>query len=258
MSVDGEIPDVFVINRDQDKLRYQFVANQLSALNIPHKRLSATIGADLPTHVVEAHWREDRKRLTFGEIGCIQSHVQLWKTLVSSGKAMAVVLEDDVHISPNMRTVLRDISQTLDHGAIVKLEASPMKFRVERTHTQLSGPYRVHRLNGFHLGTAAYVITKDAAESLISQSEALAIPIDLFMFDPSASHWETPRYQTLPGPCIQDCFLEHGRQAFDSVIGVNTAGPQQRPVWKTMGSAVAQALHNLAPGSTMHASARFA
>lgn len=248
------LPDIFVINLDRDKERYDFMRSQLSDLDLPHQRVPAVFGRDLPSSVIQAHHQDGFEKLTHGEIGCLHSHIKALTAFLKGDNHIALILEDDVHISKNLNQALTHLSKTAPAGSIIKIEASHMKFRVSRSHLSASPPYSVHGLTSHHFGTAAYLVTREAADVLVTIAQDRPIPFDYIIFDPVFSN---SLYQLLPSPCIQDQYLKTGSLTFGSVIGDRLTAAPKRSSVRAFLSPLAQFVRNLVPGPTMHVGARF-
>lgn len=122
-------------------------------------------------------------RLTLGQLGCYESHVQLWKDCVRSGRTMFIV-EDDV----NLRHTDAYAMQSLD-VFWKRLENIPFDFLYIghnnkhaplRYLTQFSDPPNVVVPRGVQ-GLFAYIITPRGASFLLQRIAPYEIPIDVYV-----------------------------------------------------------------------------
>lgn len=81
---------VYVINLDNRPDKMSRVDEILKGLGIKYNRFSAKIGVPLC------------KKLTKGEIGCLWSHVSIWKKALAEGAPWTLVLEDDPEFPENV------------------------------------------------------------------------------------------------------------------------------------------------------------
>ena len=69
------------------------------------------------------------------------------------------------------------------------------------------------------MGTAAYIISKKAAEKLLKMTEKFYVPIDHVMFGVLFPYFQKLIcYQTIPAICIQDAVLRGKNSLYQSTI----------------------------------------
>jgi glycosyl transferase family 25 len=139
-----------------------------------------------------------------GALACLESHRKAWQALVESGDKMAMVIEDDLIMSPDFSQFI-DNDWWLDGADIIRLETYPSlstKFDLKGERT--IGNRRIHRLRSSTFGSGAYVISSRAAETLLQETETLKDHIDALLF-----HQKSPMFtrlklfQIIPAPAIQ-------------------------------------------------------
>ena len=135
-------------------------------------------------------YKDDERRKRYGfpmspaEVGCFLSHQLCWHAVADNGET-AIILESDA--SP---TSLDSFVRLIDYLALPSVANS---FDIVR----LSGvfphnekfPRVIQSLEGFQLiqplgdpmGSAAYVVTPDAARKLIDCSKEFFVPLDVFL-----------------------------------------------------------------------------
>ncbi|MFW8595631.1 glycosyltransferase family 25 protein [Cribrihabitans neustonicus] len=157
------------------------------------------------------------------DMACTLSHAKAWEALLASDAEVALILEDDVFLSPDTGAWLANLSWWPADAGIVKFE----RWRAKRLQVALAkGGFthmgrEVRRLLSRHAGGAAYVISRQAAQHLLD-SRPFAITLDnlLFNFDASAPARGIKVYQ------VQPALAEQGNEA----PGEHAIGPaRHRP-----------------------------
>jgi GR25 family glycosyltransferase involved in LPS biosynthesis len=167
---------VFVINLDESRDRWAFIAEQLNDLQIPKQtftRVPAVNGREMVlTKGIETHtYQNDELTVdvdaTFGcvapcFIACTLSHIRAIGVAYDAGHEFAVISEDDVSwlLSPFWEHSLRELAEKLpkDKGATIAL------FNVARK------PHKGLREIRQCFGTQAYIINRQAMETVLSRT----------------------------------------------------------------------------------------
>ena len=186
----------FVINLNSSRDRLNCVSKQLNKLNVPFERIPAIYGEDLssdylndityPIDHVESKTRFTRA-LTKGEIGCFLSHRICWQLLVSSNEKRALILEDDIEISPKASSYLRDANWLPENVHLCQLNVpyDGMKGRIGFETLPIDEYIRLVRpLYPTPTGSFAYIISREVASEALRLSTKLPAPIDNFLFSP--------------------------------------------------------------------------
>jgi glycosyl transferase family 25 len=196
----------WVINLDKDTGRLQRVAQQLAATGLPWTRLSAVHGRELPA--------DDQRRLldsatyrrrhgmepALGELGCYLSHVAVMRALLASPHRHALVLEDDVLLTPALLPALQGLLRHAGRWDMVKLSA---------VHSGTPQPV-LELAPGLHLavmlsrctGSSAYLVNRRAAQTYVDALLPMSLPYD-HVFDQGWTFGLKVRVVT-PTPCIHD------------------------------------------------------
>jgi glycosyl transferase family 25 len=145
-----------------------------------------------------------------GDKACLLSHRLAWEKFLASGGSHAAFLEDDVVLSTPARDLLADGAWVPGDATVVKLEHyGPKGQRVLldglRTVTE---DFTVGRMLSRHTGAAAYILSRQAAELLLSQT-SFALPVDHLLFNPnnSALFGRLSPVQLLPAIARQEQFV---------------------------------------------------
>lgn len=213
--------NTYVINLDSQKERFKWMQTQLSEQGISFERFSA-INPDQLSEPWTTFWHDARRSaLSKGEIGCMLSHIMIWKSLLDSEAQFALVLEDDVHTQPDLASFLNSIPDLIsaEEKCIHRLETFGARVTMQRAEAYRIGQRCGNRLLTNHGGTAAYIVNRATAEALFSSIEKFCNAIDIEMFDPTRrSLKDVDVIQWNPAPCIQDMILNGHRTQFKSVI----------------------------------------
>jgi GR25 family glycosyltransferase involved in LPS biosynthesis len=106
--------NTFVINLPFDKDRRDFMVSELTNLAIPHTIVSATIGKDLSIEEINSLYdknlslEENGYSLSNTQIACADSHRRIYEKIVENNLPWALILEDDVKLSPKIKSLLTD------------------------------------------------------------------------------------------------------------------------------------------------------
>lgn len=231
--------ETFVINLDRDADRMAFMERQLRAAGLPFERESAVDGRSLSSE--ENHYYADSRRqlLGHGEIGCLLSHMKVWRRIAQANSA-ALVLEDDVHIATGVEQLFQTALIDAEEFAVHRFETVFARVTASRANLQQVAGRRAVELFSNHAGAAAYALSPRAARELLAVSASLAAPPDVELFDFDRRAIRGLRViQWMPAPFVQDRLLPktEGRLGFASGLederldirsGVLRAQPQGR------------------------------
>ena len=182
-------PLIYVINLDRDAERMASIRANLGALGLPFERLPAVMGKDVPdweklVDLPAYGWRNRLDTPRAGEVGCYLSHLKAMETFLRTGAPWCVILEDDVEVLPACAEVLRSLAEK-DDWDLVKLfnfhSGMPM------TKRPLSGGHRLVAHLTRTTSSAAYVVNRRAAETLLKSMRPISEQVDHALDRP----WET-------------------------------------------------------------------
>lgn len=163
----------FVVSLQRSKDRREYVAAHLSALQISFEFSDAVDGSTLTeAELCVAQLPKWQKRyygyyLSPSELGCSLSHLQVYKKMVDENIACALILEDDVWLTPSVVPVLMALENKLekDEKAVWLLSegAETDWYRFKK----IVSPYGYAPIKKAYF-THAYVITLAAAKILLT------------------------------------------------------------------------------------------
>ncbi|WP_372808411.1 glycosyltransferase family 25 protein [Pontiella sp.] len=172
--------NAYVINLPDAAERREHVQTKLAAEGIDMVLVEAVLGRALelphPDYDETAYRLRHGKRTNLSELGCYFSHIKALGMFLESGHEHALILEDDVDWSVDLRGVL---DAALAHAQRFDL------LRLEGTHS--GSPVKVADMqNGFSLccnlsrytGSGAYLVNRKAAAAMVDQLRPMRLPYD--------------------------------------------------------------------------------
>lgn len=209
---------VFVINLDTDVKRLRWMNDQLSQAGIAFERFSAVTSDSVSEEQTPYAAELSRRGLRASEVGCLLSHLGVWRTLAAGDREFGLILEDDVHFAPDFGGFLGKLRPDPEEFCIHRLETFLPRVTLTRRPAFRSGRRSAFELLSNHGGAAAYVLNRLTARRLAETSPRFSFAADIELFDPERrSARDLKIYQWIPAPCIQDMHLpEQKRQMFSS------------------------------------------
>ena len=116
-------------------------------------------------------------RMTAGEFGCAMSHVKSMREVSAGQDSFAVILEDDVLLSPNFENALTTVYPFLSESRKPRILLLSCRISAYREPCFLKNGYTVHRVWDA-VGGYGYAINKDAATVLAAQLPPFCTPFD--------------------------------------------------------------------------------
>ncbi|WP_439273530.1 glycosyltransferase family 25 protein [Pseudochrobactrum sp. HB0163] len=212
---------IFVINLERRPERLAHIGRQLRGLGLGFTRVDAVDGIRLAAeerekYKVDPNW----PRPSDAEFACFMSHRKCWQQLLQSGEKYAVVMEDDVVISPSAEKFLAGFDWVPPSIELLRFETGNIKANYKRWGAFPVLGRSVYELASFHFGTGAYLISRKLAGRLLALSDNyIPVPIDHFLFDPDISGCHGGgAHQLVPAICIQERFLEKEDSIFEGDI----------------------------------------
>ncbi len=173
---------VLVINLDKDTARLARIAAQLDGLGLGWTRIPAVHGARLTPEqrqrLVDVQGYGHRHGMTpnAGEIGCYLSHLDAARALLASQAKQALVLEDDVGLTPDLPAILDQLAAVPDRWDMVKLSA--VHRGTPRPVLPLGERHHLTVMLSQCTGSSAYVINRHAAQVYLDRLLPIRLPID--------------------------------------------------------------------------------
>jgi glycosyl transferase, family 25 len=181
--------NVYVINLDRSPERLAQISKRLTSLQVPFERVVAfdASKSELSQCKIDrgAFSRvHGRKLVRDAEIGCHQSHVNVLNSFMQSDKQFAVVFEDDIQVGEGLSATLDQLKEWHASWDIVPL-----------FHWHCGSPIRVkysgkHALSVFLTSvtsSAAYVVNRHAAKTLLDHMQTQTACVDHELFDTASN-----------------------------------------------------------------------
>lgn len=117
---------IYVINMDSSIERWTATHARLQEIGLAAERFPATVGKLLSEQELKEWYDSERnakqhhRPQTLGEIGCYISHYRVWQKVVDEELPFCVVLEDDLTISPDLKSIIATLEQ-LHKWDLIKL-----------------------------------------------------------------------------------------------------------------------------------------
>ena len=177
---------VYVINMDANDARLAQVAEELGKAGVEWMLLPAVNGrAMAPEDLAQvyderANQRFARHNLVAPEIGCYLSHIKAAEWLIESGAEAAVVLEDDLCVTGDLKATLDalqlDFSSQNAPWDLVKLFSfKPVRLRQTR---ELDHGFTIGKPDRVPSTTLGYVLTREGAEKILAKVPPIFRPVD--------------------------------------------------------------------------------
>lgn len=197
---------IFYINLASRPDRRADMERQFAALGLTAARIAAVRGSDIGPEMLARYCNPKRSRwMTPNELACNLSHKAVWSRLIESGEARALVLEDDVILSPSLPRFLDEVDRADIQTPILRIETIGAEARkVRPVERQILPDIAIRECLTRDAGSAGYIFTRDAAAILTDSPQVNTHLMDAMLFSPytALSRRLGVRY-TDPGLCIQ-------------------------------------------------------
>lgn len=162
----------------------------------PHQ--NAKIATDLGVDITQC-------QLTPGEISCLLSHISLWQQMVDQQLSHMAIYEDDILLGESADQLLKSADWIPAYVDVIKLEKFADAAKMKLNAKSVSASRKIRQLTGKHLGAAAYILTLNSAEKLLTyvREQTTLIAVDHIVFEIFVANKQFNIFQLLPGVCIQ-------------------------------------------------------
>jgi glycosyl transferase, family 25 len=191
-----------IISLEDSVQRRAEFSQQISGFDLDWSFFSAYRGVVSPLEYNElAARRRFGYALSPSEIGCYTSHFKCWEWLAQSEYEQAVIFEDDVLVDWR---AIQDLAKHnfSDYGIhFLRLFAThPMQWKIIKFRF-LSPHYHLIRTRNICFGLQGYILSKAAAQRLVSNYAKITSPVDWI----PTRYWEhkLENYSLFPFPVIE-------------------------------------------------------
>lgn len=160
----------------------------------------------------------------------ILGHRMAWEKFLETDDKFACVLEDDVALSPEFGKFMQDESWFPAGGCVVKIETDIERIFLSRQTTAALGR-SLAVLKSSHLGSAAYVISREGARFFLEQTVRPDSPLDYLMFGEAFAKARPPVHQLIPALCLQTKHIKGGTEFSELASSIqNQAARPKKPL----------------------------
>jgi len=213
---------IFIISLSNSTDRQDFMKQQLENNNISYGFFNAVDGRKLSLEETEILYdikkAKKYRELTPGEIGCSLSHKAIYKKIIDENIERAIILEDDIIIRPDFKTIVSYFENLPLKGYVIKLERAygGNKNEDNKKITRFTIWHNININNDYYIGqplsppylTWGYYIDIIAAKSLYK-----SMPKVYHVADAWGYHKKYIKLRMLNIPVISN------NEIFDSIIG---------------------------------------
>jgi glycosyl transferase family 25 len=179
---------VLFINLAQSKDRLATIIPLLNELNIPYIRVEGVDAANLTTKNLQDVDQEVFQYFSLrgngirkGEVACFLSHEKAWQTFLTTNYKYALILEDDAVFNPaELKKAITIFLQHQNLWDIIKLTSSQTFLAKKLEVLTLFAPYSLYYLAGYNDALVSYLITRQAANNLLTKAKPLKMPVDIY------------------------------------------------------------------------------
>lgn len=179
---------IFVIALKDSTKRRADISARLNALGLEEgngfKFIDAVLGKALPDaekNRLLSRQRQDylQSPMSDGALGCLMSHRIIWQKMQDEKIRMAVVLEEDAILNPDLPDVLMRLEKLNGCFDIINLHDRQGKRLIDIA--QISDKYRLTTTRYNAICTVSYVISRNAAKRLLDISFPFIFEVDVLM-----------------------------------------------------------------------------
>ncbi len=210
----------FVINLDRSRDRLAHVTAEFDRIGVAFERIAAIDAwqrqdlSQVLMHAGKMPWR-----LSGSETACLLSHRACWSKLAAGDDAYGAIFEDDVVFAAKAGPLLADGSWIPANAEIVKLETFLHRTKVGLRSVAAGHGFSASRLHAVHIGSAGYIVSKQAAGALLSATEKIDVPVDHVLFNPAVEPVASKVvYQLRPALCVQEEVIARETARFPSLL----------------------------------------
>tara|TARA_R110002074_G_scaffold364910_1_gene538484 strand:- start:597 stop:1445 length:849 start_codon:yes stop_codon:yes gene_type:complete len=221
----------YYINLKGAEERDEFMKSQAGVVGIDqHIDRFCAIDASTPecleaTGYRSGGWRS-RWSLTRTEIAVFESHRALWNRVAMGSDAAAVIMEDDIFLSPKIKDVVAIVEASEIAFDVIRLDGCSGKHRygppINNNHPNLREILQTVP------SAACYMVSKEGAVKLLKGSEAYCDHVDDYLFSPERN-WRC--FQSWPAVAIQGMFsnvIDQPQVSMEILNSVRSSAPSEK------------------------------
>lgn len=231
----------FFINLDREVDRCALMLRSATNLGLRFDRISAcdlaTLSTKPPNEYLPFKFSNERWALRPFETAVFESHRKAWKAFLSTDNPFGVIMEDDILFSRNFADEMNAITGSGFDFDVLKINHSIQTRRMGPPQV-LAGGLSVRMIYENIADAGCYMLTRKAAEALLSQSQTYSSHLDDFVFSPDRN---LKTFQLIPPNCAQLIYFDSEHQAPNISISTRLKikenipkGPLTFRIWKEL------------------------
>ncbi|TPK91965.1 O-antigen ligase family protein [Mesorhizobium sp. B2-4-17] len=174
---------IFAINLGRETGRWRELLASAETSGLTLQRIAAVDGRVL----AEKDWTEidlptarklSGRDILPGEYGCYRSHIHALEALLASGSAYGLIIEDDVLFGEDTRRRIEAVIAAVPDFDVIKLTNHRMSLFMRAVVTT-EGDEIGRALHGPQGSAAAYLVTREGAQGLLSALAVMKVPWDV-------------------------------------------------------------------------------
>ena len=201
---------IFLINLARRPDRLAAMTQALGRLGLRHTRIDARDARDADNFDGLFEDKGPLGEIPRGDKACLLSHRAAWAEFITSGESHAVILEDDVVLTPSAGQFLKNSGWIPPDVELIKLEHYGPKSQsvLLSDFRDARNGFRLARMHSRHTGAAAYILSRRLAEKLLTR-QRFNLPVDHLLFNPNNSSLfaTLAPFQLLPALARQRDFI---------------------------------------------------
>jgi len=208
---------LYYINLDRRPDRRSEMEAKFARLGLAAERVSAVTPAEI-SHEQRQRYCDPAQRhwMTDVELCCSLSHIKVLERFLEDGGEFAVVLEDDAVLSASLPGFLAALETERPRVDLLRLETDLNGQRLMPRPEAVIAGVEIRRSWSWAAGSAAYVVSRDAARIIVESGELLRLQVDGALFNPyTALGRRLVMRHCLPGLAVQDDRLDTSRKDSD-------------------------------------------
>jgi glycosyl transferase family 25 len=220
----------YYINLERRPERRANMEQRFGALELDHVRITAVTPTDVTDVQRKLYCNPQAHRWqSESELACGLSHVATLKAFLGTGDRFALILEDDTILSPSLPKFLQLFESDPPFLDILRLETDNSRMRLAPRPVGRLDSYELHRMYDAGGGSAAYIVSRRAAERIIAGEEVLANLTDQALFNPRAPmSRDLVVRQLVPALAIQEDRVPNADRLETSDLELQRINRQQR------------------------------
>ncbi len=196
----------YYINLERAKERRQHMESQAARLGLDLVRIDAVDGLAMPSADAEKVCPVPGRthKLSMVEIACFLSHREAWSLIATGDDTHAIILEDDLFLSPDFPYFANSANWIAEGYDVIKIETTARPMLLARPRLDAGLGRNLWRMASENRGSGGYVLSRKAARILLEETKTFADPVDYALFHPHSHVWKLLTfYQLVPALCVQ-------------------------------------------------------